>query len=76
MAQEILMTFATHVGEVALIPSTGGAFEIRLDGEILHSRLQTHVFPESKHIKRMLRDRIAPTMTLGHGEREDTNTQT
>jgi selenoprotein W-related protein len=76
MAQEILMTFQTYVGEVALIPGTGGAFEVRLDGETLHSRLQTHVFPESKHIKQMMRDRIAPEMTLGHSERGDPTTQT
>ncbi len=69
MAQEILMTFQTHVGEVALIPASGGAFEIRLDGKTLHSRKQTHTFPESKHIKQMLRDRIAPDMSLGHHDR-------
>lgn len=69
MAQEILMTFQTQLGEVVLIPSSGGAFEIRLDNEVLHSRLQTHNFPESKTIKQMVRDRIAPEMSLGHGER-------
>lgn len=68
MAQELLMTFQTRVGEIALLPGTGGAFEIRLDGETLHSRLQTHSFPESKAIKQMVRDRIAPDMSLGHGE--------
>lgn len=63
------MTFQTRVAEVVLVPSTGGAFEVRLDDEVLHSRLQTHSFPESRTIKQMLRDRIAPEMSLGHGER-------
>jgi selenoprotein W-related protein len=69
MAQELLMTFQTQLGEVVLIPGTGGAFEIRLDDETLHSRLQTHAFPESKIIKQQVRDRIAPDMNLGHTER-------
>lgn len=63
------MTFQDRLGEVALLPGRGGVFEIRLDGEILHSRKQTHTFPESKQIKQMVRDRIAPNMSLGHGER-------
>ena len=69
MAQELLMTFDTELGEVALIPGTGGAFEIRLDGETLHSRKATHAFPESKTIKQMVRDRIAPGKSLGHKNR-------
>jgi selenoprotein W-related protein len=69
MAQELLMTFQDRLGEVALLPGSGGVFEIRLDGETLHSRKQTHSFPESKQIQQMVRDRIAPDMNLGHGER-------
>lgn len=30
-AQELLTTFRTELGEVALIPGTGGVFEVRLD---------------------------------------------
>ncbi|MCZ6577460.1 MAG: SelT/SelW/SelH family protein [Acidiferrobacterales bacterium] len=69
MAQELLMTFPTEVGEVALIPGRGGAFEIRLEGETLHTRTATHAFPESKQIKQMVRDRIATGMSLGHSGR-------
>jgi selenoprotein W-related protein len=63
------MTFPTEVGEVALIPGRGGAFEIRLEGETLHSRKATHAFPDSKQIKQMVRDRIATGMSLGHSGR-------
>ncbi len=52
-----------------LNPGTGGAFEIRFDGEVLHSRKETHAFPESKQIKQLVRDRIAPGMSLGHDSR-------
>ena len=50
-------------------PGTGSAFEIRLDGGVLHSRKETHAFPESKQIKQLVRDRIAPGMSLGHDSR-------
>ncbi|GEM_PF-5153406 len=50
-------------------PGTGGAFEIRLDGEVLHSRKEAPAFPESKQIKQLVRDRIALGMSLGHDSR-------
>ena len=28
--QELLSTFGTSIGEIALIPSTGGVFEVKL----------------------------------------------
>jgi selenoprotein W-related protein len=69
MAQELLTTFENGIGEVALIPSTGGIFEVRLDGETVFSRKQEGRFPESKELKRLVRDRIAPDMDLGHSDR-------
>lgn len=66
MAQELLMSFPEEIGEVCLIPGTGGAFEVRLDGEVLHSRRASHDFPGSRRLKEMVRDRIAPGRTLGH----------
>jgi selenoprotein W-related protein len=69
MAQELLTTFENGIGEVALIPSTGGIFEVRLDGETVFSRRQEGRFPESKELKRIVRDRIAPDKDLGHSDR-------
>lgn len=71
MAQELLTTFQTRLGEVGLVPGAGGVFEIRLDGKTLHSRKAAHVFPELKDIKLKVRDQIAPDMQLGHGEGRD-----
>ena len=70
MAQEFLMTFADKLSRVALVPGSGGIFEIRLDGEILFSKKSAGRFPESKEIKQMLRDRIAPGMDLGHSDKD------
>jgi selenoprotein W-related protein len=67
-AQELLTTFETELGEVALIPGTGGIFEVRLDGELLWSRAERARFPEPKEIKQLVRDRVAPGRSLGHSD--------
>lgn len=68
MAQELLTTFSTDIGEVALIPGTGGVFEIRVEGETVWSRVGDGGFPEIKELKRRVRDRISPERDLGHSE--------
>lgn len=70
MAQELLTTFETELAEVALVPGTGGIFEVRLDGETLFSRKVQGRFPESKELKQLVRDRIAPGRDLGHSDRK------
>lgn len=70
MAQELLTTFEQDLGEVALAPGTGGIFEVKLDGEIIFSRKQEGRFPESKELKQLVRDRIAPEKPLGHSDRK------
>ncbi|WP_158839506.1 SelT/SelW/SelH family protein [Saccharothrix deserti] len=68
-AQELLTTFTTELGEVALIPGTGGVFDIRLDGETLWSRKARDGFPDLADLKQLVRDRIAPGRDLGHTDR-------
>lgn len=69
MAQEVLSTFEKEVGEVALIPGTGGIFEIRADGTVVWSRTDEGRFPQPKELKQRVRDVIAPTTDLGHADR-------
>jgi selenoprotein W-related protein len=69
MAQEMLTTFSEELGEVVLVPGTGGVFEIRLDGELLWSRKDRGRFPEMREIKQMVRDRVVPERDLGHSDR-------
>jgi len=69
MAQELLTTFEKELGEVALIPGEGGIFEVRLEGKSIFSREQQRRFPESKELKQLVRDRIAPDKDLGHSGR-------
>jgi selenoprotein W-related protein len=69
MAQELLSTFSLELGEVKLVPGTGGIFEIRLDGELVWERKRDGGFPDARRLKQMVRDRIDPERDLGHIDR-------
>ncbi len=68
-AQELLQTFAEEVGEVALVPGTGGIFRILVDEVLIWDRTVNEGFPDIKLLKQMVRDRIAPDRALGHIDR-------
>ena len=69
MAQELLTTFNTDLSSLALVPGTGGIFEVRLNGAVIYSRKETGRFPESKELKQLVRDVIDPERSLGHSDR-------
>jgi selenoprotein W-related protein len=48
MAQELLTTYSTVIGELALVPGTGGIFEIRIGDETVWSRADKGRFSEIK----------------------------
>ena len=55
LAVAFLERYKDKIGEVALIPSGNGAFEVNLNGESIHSKLETGRFP----IERALVGQIA-----------------
>ncbi|MFC0193845.1 SelT/SelW/SelH family protein [Aureimonas pseudogalii] len=69
LAQELLSTFGTDLGEVALVPGTGGIFEIRYGDDVIWDRVTDGGFPEAKVLKRRVRDRMDPERSLGHSDR-------
>lgn len=90
-AQELLSTFSTSLGEVALQPSTGGTFIVEIfhpsssststssppipshphiASTILWDRKTDGGFPETKELKRRVRDVIEPGRNLGHVDRD------
>jgi selenoprotein W-related protein len=69
LAQELLTTFEQDLDSVSLQPGTGGIFEVRLNGEVIFSRKQAERFPESKELKQLIRDVIAPDRNLGHSDK-------
>ncbi|HVY55768.1 MAG TPA: SelT/SelW/SelH family protein [Thermodesulfobacteriota bacterium] len=68
MAQELLTTFDLEIGEMALVPGTGGIFEVRIGDELVWSRKERGRFPDLKELKQLVRDRIAPGRDLGHSD--------
>jgi selT/selW/selH-like putative selenoprotein len=69
MAQELCSTFGEELGSVALLPGTGGIFEIRIDGELIWERKRDGGFPDVRALKERVRDRISPERDLGHIDR-------
>ena len=67
------MTFGDSLGELALVPSTGGVFTVLLDGDEIFSRKEQGRFPESKELKQLIRDKINPEMDLGHSDNNRDN---
>jgi predicted Rdx family selenoprotein len=80
-AQELLSTFSTSLGEVALIPATGGIFTVTItnpsttststETKLLWDRKTEGGFPETKELKRRVRDVIDPGRDLGHVDRHN-----
>lgn len=72
MAQELLFTFGQEIGAVSLVPDDGGVFRVQLaDGTVLYDRhANDGTFPESKLLKQLVRDAIAPGKDLGHSDKE------
>ncbi|OAL56897.1 hypothetical protein IQ07DRAFT_582187 [Pyrenochaeta sp. DS3sAY3a] len=83
--QELLSTFSNQIGEISLIPATGGLFTVELtyippsnaadeqDVEIkkvlLWDRKAEGGFPETKVLKQRVRDYIDPSRDLGHSDK-------
>jgi selenoprotein W-related protein len=71
MAAELLQTFSEELGEVALLPRTGGAFIVTAGEHVVWDRRRDGGFPDAAELKRRVRDAVAPERTLGgHVERK------
>jgi predicted Rdx family selenoprotein len=88
MGQELLSTFGTSIGEIALIPATGGIFTVQLSyvphsasvgnnaapSEVLiWDRKSEGGFPEAKILKQLIRNHIDPEKNLGHSDTPSSN---
>ena len=67
MAQELLSTFGTDLGEVTLVPGTGGIFTISCNDVLVWDRKRDGGFPDAAKLKQLVRDVIDPDRDLGHG---------
>ncbi|MGX1097898.1 SelT/SelW/SelH family protein [Amorphus sp. MBR-141] len=76
MAQELLSTFSEELGAVTLVPATGGAFRIEIDGTLLWERVRDGGFPDVKSLKQRVRDHMDPDRDLGHIDRTSRQQET
>lgn len=80
--QELLSTFGTAIGEMALIPASGGIFTVYLthvppgseenaqpEEILLWDRKAEEGFPDTKILKQRLRNHIEPGRDLGHSDK-------
>ena len=70
MAQELLSSFGADLGEVALVPGTGGVFTITCDGELIWDRKRDGGFPDAAELKRRVRDLVWPERELRLSEKK------
>lgn len=68
LAQELLTTFEQDLQSVVLSPSSGGRFEVLVNGAVVFSRKEAGRFPEAKEVKQLVRDVIDPSRDLGHSD--------
>jgi selenoprotein W-related protein len=70
MAQELLSTFGPELGEVALVPGTGGIYQVTCNGELIWDRKRDGGFPDAAKLKQLVRDVAFPERDLGHSDRK------
>ena len=55
MADKLLREFKQQISGLELQPSTGGCFEISVDGRRVYSKLETGQFPNEADVPEMIR---------------------
>ena len=50
MSGVLLNSLKQRLAELKLIPSRGGCFEVKVDGELIYSKLATDEFPDEAMI--------------------------
>ncbi len=65
LAREVIDQWADRLTAVRLVPSSGGRFEVTLDGDLIFSKAKLDRHAEPGELSAILRDRIgAPTPAL------------
>jgi len=59
LTAKLLNTFKQRIRELKLIPAGGGCFELKVDGDLIYSKLATGKFPDEQWVL----DRVAELNT-------------
>lgn len=55
LADHLMKKFKQQITELALLPSDGGRFEIKVNEQLIYSKLQTGKFPDNGDIEQAVR---------------------
>jgi len=58
LADHLVRRFKQRIAELALLPSEGGRFEIKVDDELIYSKLSTGRFPDNAEIEAAVGERL------------------
>ena len=53
-----MLQYKQRLESITLIPAGDGEFDIRLDGEMVYSKLKTNVFPRHDEITDLIDERL------------------
>jgi selenoprotein W-related protein len=56
LANELLKEFEYDIGNLTLVPSDGGRFEVTVGDELVYSKLQTHRHAEPGEVLGLVRE--------------------
>jgi selenoprotein W-related protein len=52
LTDKLITELKSRIKRLVLVPSTGGRFEVSIDGNLIYSKLQTGRFPEYQEIRK------------------------
>jgi len=55
---KLLTTYKQRIKDMKLIPSKGGCFELKVDGKLTYSKLETGQFPDEKWAVEAIGERL------------------
>jgi selenoprotein W-related protein len=58
LTADLLQELQPRVTSWELVPSSGGRFEVSLDGELLYSKLKVGRFPDTDEVRKLLQAKL------------------
>lgn len=58
MSAQLLLAFKQKIKAFTLVPSSGGCFELTVNGELVYSKLATGAFPDETAMAKEVQKRL------------------
>jgi selenoprotein W-related protein len=55
LTDKLITELKSRIKRLVLVPSSGGRFEVSIDGNLIYSKLQTGRFPEYQEIRKHIK---------------------